>query len=346
MPISPVVAHGTYGRHSHVWPPGMRAWFWSMLSHTVAFQFCFLLVAPLSAPLGHVAIISADDVTVPPPAPVLPTLTSTEPPPTKPISRPFILSRNSTPVPAKLVAKIASLQFVDMRELLPDNIALAERLAALPQHLQVVRANNPQLDSQREVASIASWSWAFTTYVAIISQAHPNLTISRLAYMRNILREANRLGGSGWRTYDYVFRSQAAVDTTMDWAELNPTLALSYLQHTPNSPHLPRIPCSLCQEPDHVSSSCALAPLATPSQHWPPKKGPPLSPKPLPSKLPDGSQLCVSWNQGLCSAPGPICRYKHVCGSCGEDHQAKGCRLTPEGSIFKRPPKRPPPRAT
>ena len=234
-----------------------------------------------------------------------------------------------------------------MRELLPDNIALTERLAALPQNLQVVRANQPQLDNQREIASIASWSWAFTTYIAILSQAHPELTISRLAYMRNILREASRLGGQGWRTYDYVFRSQAAVDFAIDWSELNPALALSYLQQLPSSTHLPRPLCSLCQEPDHTSTTCALAPLASPSQHWPPiRKSQLPSPKPLQSKLPDGSQLCVSWNQGLCSAPGPVCRYKHICGSCGENHQARDCNLTPEGSIFKRAPKRPPSRSS
>ena len=34
--------------------------------------------------------------------------------------------------------KIQALQFVDMRELLPDNIALSERLGTLPQSLQFV----------------------------------------------------------------------------------------------------------------------------------------------------------------------------------------------------------------
>ena len=70
-------------------------------SHTVAFQFCLFLVAGLSVPISQIVI--------PPPVPTLPTLTSTEPLSTKLISRPFILSRNSIPVPAKLVAKITLL---------------------------------------------------------------------------------------------------------------------------------------------------------------------------------------------------------------------------------------------
>ena len=239
------------------------------------------------------------------------------------------------------MTNIQSLKFVDTRELLPDNIALTERLATLPPQLQTARANNPQLDGQRDVPSVASWSWDFTTYIPVLAHTRSDLTVSRLAYMRNILREANRVGDEGWRTYDYEFCSQAAVDASMDWTELVPSLSLSYMQPLSNGLHPPRTPCSLCQETDHISYSCALAPFAAPSLHFLLKKPIPPHPSPLPSRLPDGSQLCESWNQGLCSAPGPSCRYKHICGSCGEAHQAKDCKLTPEGSIFKRLPKRP-----
>ena len=45
--------------------------------------------------------------------------------------------------------------------------------------------------------------------------------------------------------------------------------------------------------------------------------------------------VCVSWNQGHCVAPGPVCRYKHICGLCREDHAARDCSLTPEESIFR-----------
>ena len=48
---------------------------------------------------------------------------------------PFIFSKASTPIPAKLVAKIQALHFIDTRELLPDNIALMERLEAFPPHV-------------------------------------------------------------------------------------------------------------------------------------------------------------------------------------------------------------------
>ena len=35
-------------------------------------------------------------------------------------------------MPAKLVKRIQAMEFVEMRELLPDNIAFAEKIAVLP----------------------------------------------------------------------------------------------------------------------------------------------------------------------------------------------------------------------
>ncbi len=255
------------------------------------------------------------------------------------LSSPFLLSKNCCPVPGKIVANIESLQFVDMRELLPDNIALSERLATL---LQFARAQQHSF-GQRDISSITSWACAFVTYIAVLAQKSTELIPSRLAYLRNIMREAYRTVGEGWRTYDYVFRNQAAADPSLELSEIVPALALAYLQPLG---FLPKVPCPLCQEPDHSAANCALAPLAHPSQltvapgSAKPRSTPP-APTKFPSRLPDGSQLCVSWNQGACSASGPVCRYKHVCGSCSKDHIARDCKMTPESSVFKRPPKRP-----
>ncbi len=138
-----------------------------------------------------------------------------------------------------------------MRE--PDNIALSERLATLPQSLQLARAQHHSF-GQKEVSSITSWACAFTSYLAILAQAKPELVTGRLAYLRNMMREAYRLGGEGWRTYDYVFRNQAAADTSLDWFELVLSLSLAYLQPTGS---LPQVPCPLCQEPDYSTHNCA-----------------------------------------------------------------------------------------
>ena len=46
--------------------------------------------------------------------------------------QPFTLASSFPPVPAKLVKRIQALEFVEMRELLPDNMALSARLLGLP----------------------------------------------------------------------------------------------------------------------------------------------------------------------------------------------------------------------
>lgn len=70
-----------------------------------------------------------------------------------------------------------------MRELLPDYMALTERLEALPTHL----GEQAKQAEQREIESLIMWVSSFITYVAIVAEAHKH-------------------GGQGWLTYDTVFR--------------------------------------------------------------------------------------------------------------------------------------------
>ena len=88
-----------------------------------------------------------------------------------------------------------------MRDLLPDNIALAERLEALPSHR--TPTSSPET---REVGALATWVTAFATYIVIVAVAHPGRVRDMLAYMRLVVREAQKFGGTGWLTYDQVFR--------------------------------------------------------------------------------------------------------------------------------------------
>ena len=86
---------------------------------------------PLIRPPGEAHLLPV----APPPA-AIPLDTSATPLPSTPLpsssSPAFVLSKASAPIPGKLVAKVKSLQFVEMRDLLPDNIALLERLATIP----------------------------------------------------------------------------------------------------------------------------------------------------------------------------------------------------------------------
>ena len=106
------------------------------------------------------------------------------------VGTPFRMASSLPPVPPKLVKKIQALEFVEMRELLPENMALADRLEALPQRIgQPTR--NPE---QREIGSLYTWTACFATYIAVVSQAHPGRVVDMLACMRLIIREAHRHG--------------------------------------------------------------------------------------------------------------------------------------------------------
>ena len=94
-------------------------------------------------------------------------------------------------IPGKLVHNIQSLEFIEMRDLLPDNIALAKRLEALPTHWAPFKT-----PETREVGALSTWVSAFCTYVAVVAAAHPGRVRYMLAYMRLIVREAQKYGGS------------------------------------------------------------------------------------------------------------------------------------------------------
>ena len=81
--------------------------------------------------------------------------------------------------------KIKASEYVDMRELLPDNIALSERLAALPSGLAPAKP-----PGEREIGgekALFTWVSSFATYVAIVAEAHPGRVRDMLAYMRLII---------------------------------------------------------------------------------------------------------------------------------------------------------------
>ena len=255
--------------------------------------------------------------------------------PRRELSRGFRLASTFGPVPARLVQRIQACQFVDMRELLPDNIALLRHMEALDSpNIQVPRATGtrPRL---REVNSLLSWVLCYVTYVAVLSEAHPSLVKSRLAYLALVVAEARRNGGDGWIAYDAIFRQNAAEDETTDWTRLDTSLhAATFVAQSSGA----RSVCPYCSASDHLPRNCALQPLSGRSgatyqaQVGSQPKAPHdnLRSRALPTSFP----VCIRWNKGDCSSP--TCRYHHSCATCPGSHQARSCPETPPGSFYKR----------
>ena len=252
-----------------------------------------------------------------------------------PSEQALVLSPAFAPFPAKLVQRIRAGEFVEMRDLLPDNITLLQRLAPLRESLEFTTLTTRS--RLREVNSIQTWVYCFLAYVAI--RTTDPMTRNMLTYARLVLREAARMGGRGWQAFDVIFRQNAAAASgRVDWTSLDPSLTASTFCRERD---WSRLFCAYCSEGDHTKEACALASLLGPADA--PSSGQrslgsrqrssrTRSRSPTSSRGGQGPpvQICASWNSGRCRFPG-TCNYSHRCSLCSRagvvaDHRAKDCR--------------------
>ena len=216
------------------------------------------------------------------------------------VTQPFILSEGLPPVPAKLVSKIWKGEFVDMAELLCDNLeALRRGTLTGPSATDAPPAKRPR----REVPDLLSWVQCFDTFMAVVASKKPEKLRQLLAYQILMVREARRCGGRGWLAYDTMFRQQVAGDDTADWSKLNSSLyAVSFLAQSVKAKS-----CTLCMEADHGEEDCALARQKPRDHRLGGSQGfrqPPASSSTSSSNHPPKGReghICFSFNQGDCS---------------------------------------------
>ena len=159
-------------------------------------------------------------------------------------AQPFIPSVCLPPVPSKLVAKIIKGDFVDMAELLRDNIE-AERQRAMGDISSCPNASRPQ---RRKVPDFMSWLQCFGTYVAVVANHKPERIKQLMAYQTIMIREDRRCGGAGRQGYDTMFRQLAATTPDTDWGQLNSAqYAVTFMaQQNGRGKN-----CQYCLETDH-----------------------------------------------------------------------------------------------
>ena len=244
----------------------------------------------------------------------------------------IILSSALQPIPARLTRRILSGEFVEMRDLLMDNMALHDQLESVQGPLLGVTTTGALRARLREVPSLISWVFCFVAYMSV--RTTDPVTWDMLTYCRLIIREALRHGGRGWQDYDRTFRTQAAIDQSIRWNVILPDLQASTILGQRSSGGLY---CTLCTGIDHASSQCALSVMQQPLITQPPigtgrgtHFGGRRPPRPRP--------ICSSWNSGRCWYPG-TCSFRHVCATCGQHHQARDCADTPPESQYRRSPR-------
>jgi hypothetical protein len=235
---------------------------------------------------------------------------------------PFVLSEASPVIPKKIVGRILKGEFVDMSELLKDNMEADRRKRATDG-----AAPHPPFGNgptSRDVPDVMSWAQCFSHFAAIITQKYPRKAKELWAYQSTIIGEARRCGGKGWLLYDRAFRQQIPSIEEADFGRLNQALyATTFLAYGGGA----KACCPHCMLPDHTREECALNPnRALPLVRM---KEAPQQKRAEPGELRREKKKrgpCYAWNDARCYN-GPYCRFEHVCSRCGrEDHKKGSCR--------------------
>ena len=249
--------------------------------------------------------------------------------------QPLLLLSALPPIPARVVGKIRSGAFVEMRELLADNVALCQQLQETSLPGQPSTGQPPRL---KDIRDLLVWASGFMAFVAAKVQC--TKTRELMAYGKTVISLAQKHGGLGWAIYDALFRQQVAAGADYSWSQLNPSLMAATVLGGggEQSPH----PCPHCQASDHNPRNCALAPLN-------PTRSPPKQP---PSTVCSAAhfrpyrqqeEVCRRFNRGTCAAS--ACRFMHTCSSCQKpghgSHECRGASARPAGPENSIPPARP-----
>ncbi len=167
----------------------------------------------------------------------------------------FWLGDGFPPVPAKVVTNIQKGEFVDMADLLRDNIEAERRYAS--SGAAASSAVQPARSYRHELPDLFSWVQCFGVYASVVASKQPGRVGQLLAYQTMIIREARSCGGSGWLVYDTMFRQQVAHAPETDWSKLNNTLySVTFLAQQTGRGKT----CLHCMETDNTAMDCAVAP--------------------------------------------------------------------------------------
>ena len=246
--------------------------------------------------------------------------------------QPLIMSSALPPIPGKVVERIRAGLFVDLKELLQDNVALLQRLQEVNTGSQASTGGTSRM---RDIRDPMTWASAFMAFVAARSD-NPE-TRDLLAYGQLVLLLARKHGGLGWVAYDHQFRQQAAAGSTAPWSELNLSLMAATVFATGGE--TPTRACPLCFAADHSARECALASLEV-------NKAPPRPPasnrtavRPRPYRTRE--EVCRRFNRGACSSTS--CKFEHTCSTCQQPgHGSHECRRAPSKNMTQEPATQPP----
>ena len=119
------------------------------------------------------------------------------------------------PIAKKLFERIEAGSFIEMAELLPENLNLFTTTDADQSIYKIKR---------RVVTNIVEWLQCFSTYVAIVSYKQPERVSDLLGYQNLIIQASQDYEGDFWLDYDCRFRQQLAAFPSTNWARTDSSL--------------------------------------------------------------------------------------------------------------------------
>ena len=161
-----------------------------------------------------------------------------------PLGGGIFIGEGLQPVPSKLADGIWSWEFVEMADLLPEQMAPKKEESALSSLFPARKC--------RQVTDINLWLQCFLTYISVMSRQFPQDVVELMAYMANIHKASLEFAGQSWVHYNSTFRRQAAASGYRRWSSINASLySLCFTGKAAARPH-----CELCFSLAHVTQDC------------------------------------------------------------------------------------------
>ena len=147
--------------------------------------------------------------------------TTTLPTPSMAVPTRVFLGDGVLPLPQRLMKKILALEFIEMRELLPEEWLSSAEVREQESHSC---CNSAAQKLKAPITNIFTWLQGYASLVVALSTAHPSKVSELMAYQSTILRCYGDFESPAWVQYDQAYRRQATITKTLNWSQINTTL--------------------------------------------------------------------------------------------------------------------------